>query len=346
MKKSASFDDVLIVPRFSDIASRSEINLSSFLGKIELDLPVISSPMDTVTESPMASTMSFLGGLGIIHRYNSPTEQALLVADAFGSSKRGNKPNIGFAVGVGEDMIERTRKCTRAGASLVCIDVAHGHHALVRHALKTLRNTFGNTVHIMAGNIATKAGYEDLATWGADSVRVGIGGGSICSTRIQTGHGVPTLQSVIDCASSELSGTIPIIADGGIKNSGDIVKAIAAGADFVMLGSLFSGTDQSPGEKIQRGDNLYKEYRGMASERAQVNWRGRVASREGVAALVPYKGSVEDIVDSLVAGIRSGLSYSGSRSISEFQAKASMIFQTASGFSESNTHVLSRGIKI
>ena len=123
MKKSASFDDVLIVPRFSDIASRSEINLSSFLGKIELDLPVISSPMDTVTESPMASTMSFLGGLGIIHRYNSPTEQALLVADAFGSSKRGNKPNIGFAVGVGEDMIERTRKCTRAGASLVCIDV-------------------------------------------------------------------------------------------------------------------------------------------------------------------------------------------------------------------------------
>ena len=135
-------------------------------------------------------------------------------------------------------------------------------------------------------------------------------------------------------------------ADGGIKNSGDIVKAIAAGADFVMLGSLFSGTDQSPGEKIQRGDNLYKEYRGMASERAQVNWRGRVASREGVAALVPYKGSVEDIVDSLVAGIRSGLSYSGSRSISEFQAKASMIFQTTSGFSESNTHVLSRGIKI
>ena len=346
MKKCASFDDVLVVPGFSDITSRSEIDLSSRLGSLEMTLPVISSPMDTVTESQMASTISFLGGLGIIHRYNSPAEQALLVADAFGSAKRDQTPNIGFAVGVGEDMIERAQRCVRAGASLICIDVAHGHHALVRHALKTLRNTFGDPVHIMAGNVATKEGYEDLASWGADSVRVGIGGGSICSTRIQTGHGVPTLQSVIDCASSELSGTVPIIADGGIKNSGDIVKAIAAGADFAMLGSLLSGTDQSPGEKIQRGDNLYKEYRGMASERAQVNWRGRVASREGVAALVPYKGSVEDIIESLVSGIRSGLSYSGCRTISEFHSKASMIFQTSSGFSESNTHVLSRGIKI
>jgi len=243
-------------------------------------------------------------------------------------------------------MIERAQKCVHAGANLICIDVAHGHHALVRHALTTLRNTFGNKIHIMAGNVATREGYEDLASWGADSVRVGIGGGSICSTRIQTGHGVPTLQSVIDCATSELSGTVPIVADGGIKNSGDIVKAIAAGADFVMLGSLLSGTDESPGEKIQRGNNLYKEYRGMASERAQINWRGRVASREGVAALVPYKGSIEDIVESLVAGIRSGLSYSGCRTISEFHATASMIHQTSSGFSESNTHVLSRGIKI
>ena len=339
MKKCVSFDDVLVTPKFSDIISRSEIDLSSFLGSIKSEIPIISSPMDTVTEARMANRIASLGGIGIIHRYNSPEEQASLVSSCEAES-------VGFAVGVGDDMIERAQKCVQAGANLICIDVAHGHHALVRHALLALRNTFGGTVHIMAGNVATRAGYEDLAAWGADSVRVGIGGGSICSTRIQTGHGVPTLQSVIDCASSELSGTIPIIADGGIKNSGDIVKAIAAGADFVMLGSLLSGTDESPGEKIQRGENLYKEYRGMASERAQINWRGRVASREGVAALVPYKGSIDDIVESLIAGIRSGLSYSGCRTISEFHSSASMILQTSSGFSESNTHVLSRGIKI
>lgn len=343
MKKCASFDDVLVTPKFSDIISRSEIDLSSSIGNMRLELPIISSPMDTVTEEDMATKMSSLGGLGIVHRYNSASEQAMLVEKCV---KERACSNVGFAVGVGEDMIERARRCVESGAKLICIDVAHGHHALVRHALTALKNTFGNTVHIMAGNVATREGYEDLASWGADSVRVGIGGGSICSTRIQTGHGVPTLQSVIDCAASELSGTIPIIADGGIKNSGDIVKAIAAGADFVMLGSLLSGTDESPGEKIQRGDNLYKEYRGMASERAQINWRGRVASREGVAALVPYKGSVEDIIESLVAGIRSGLSYSGCRTLSEFHATASMILQTSSGFSESNTHVLSRGIKI
>ena len=339
MRKSISFDDVLITPKFSDIVSRSEIDLTSSLGNLQSEIPIVSSPMDTVTETSMAEKISSLGGIGIIHRYNSPGEQSELVSKC-------NAKNVGFAVGVGEDMIERAQKCVHAGANLICIDVAHGHHALVRHALTTLRNTFGNKIHIMAGNVATREGYEDLASWGADSVRVGIGGGSICSTRIQTGHGVPTLQSVIDCATSELSGTVPIVADGGIKNSGDIVKAIAAGADFVMLGSLLSGTDESPGEKIQRGNNLYKEYRGMASERAQINWRGRVASREGVAALVPYKGSIEDIVESLVAGIRSGLSYSGCRTISEFHATASMIHQTSSGFSESNTHVVSRGIKI
>ena len=343
MRKSVSFDDVLVVPKFSDITSRSEIDLTSFLGKIQTTLPIISSPMDTVTEVSMASSMFKLGGLGIIHRYNSPSEQSTLIKKC---KEDFNVQTVGFAVGVGEDMIERARKCVNAGADLICIDVAHGHHALVRYALESLRNTFGSTVHIMAGNVATKKGYEDLASWGADSVRVGIGGGSICSTRIQTGHGVPTLQSVIDCASSEMSGTVPIIADGGIKNSGDIVKAIAAGADYVMLGSLFSGTDESPGDKIQRGVNLYKEYRGMASERAQINWRGRVASREGVAALVPYKGSVKDIIESLEAGIRSGLSYSGCRTISEFHSVASMILQTTSGLSESATHVLSRGIKL
>ncbi len=342
-KQSLSFDDVLLVPKMSDISSRSEIDTSSDLGDgILLSLPIISSPMDTVTENSMTVAMDRSGGLGIIHRYNTIEDQCAIVRDAqeMGAS------NIGAAIGVSGDYIERARSLKRAGATMLCIDIAHGHHTLMRHALTTLRNTLGHDIHIMAGNVATKKGYEDLVSWGASSVRVGIGGGSICSTRVQTGHGVPTFQSVLDCADSALTGEIPIVADGGIKNSGDIVKAIAAGADAVMIGSLISGTEESPGEKITRDGLVYKEYRGMASSRAQISWRGRVASREGVAALVPYKGPVEGILKSLEAGIKSGLSYTGCRSISKFQATCEMILQTSAGIVESNTHVFSRGLEI
>tara|TARA_Y100000034_G_C6841703_1_gene380905 strand:- start:620 stop:1273 length:654 start_codon:yes stop_codon:yes gene_type:complete len=215
----------------------------------------------------------------------------------------------------------------------------------MRHALGVLKATFGTSVHIMAGNVATADGFIDLVSWGADSVRVGIGGGSICSTRIQTGHGVPTMQSILDCSQDSDNLGIPIIADGGIKNSGDIVKAIAAGASFVMLGSLLSGTAESPGEKIYREGHIYKEYRGMASMRAQVNWRGRVASKEGVASLIPFKGNVASIIEDLETGIRSGLSYSGSRTLDEFQSSAILTLQSTAALFESNTHVFSRGVK-
>ena len=179
---------------------------------------------------------------------------------------------------------------------------------------------------------------------GASSVRVGIGGGSICSTRIQTGHGMPTLQSVIDCSHSELAGEIPIIADGGIKNSGDIVKALAAGADFVMLGSLLAGTQETPVEKVwdsSKNEWVYP-YRGMASIEAQIEWRGHASSVEGVSSSVPIKGSVENIILELCAGIRSGLSYSGCTSILEFHLHSCFIGQTSAGAAESNTHILFR----
>tara|TARA_R100000664_G_scaffold34175_1_gene54678 strand:+ start:11530 stop:12555 length:1026 start_codon:yes stop_codon:yes gene_type:complete len=339
LKKGLAFDDVLLEPLYSEIMSRSEISLTQFLGSIEMKIPIISSPMDTVTESKMASTMSKAGGIGIIHRYNTIDEQTKLV-------KMCGNENVGAAIGVSNDFVERASAMLNAGVTVLCVDIAHGHHALMRHALKVLRNTFGDDVHIMAGNVATAEGFKDLALWGASSIRVGIGGGSICSTRIQTGHGVPTLQSIIDCSAISDELDVPIIADGGIKNSGDIVKAISAGASFVMLGSLLSGTDQSPGEKIMRGGFAYKEYRGMASKRAQMDWRGRVASREGVSALVPFRGDVVDIIGELDSGIRSGLSYSGCKDIYELQCKSKLNCQTSASLAESNTHVFSRGIKI
>jgi IMP dehydrogenase len=208
----------------------------------------------------------------------------------------------------------------------------------MKEALTELRQAFGDDVHIMAGNIATLEGYNDLVDWGADSVRCNIGGGSICSTRIQTGHGVPGLHTIIDCARSDRNA--PIIADGGIRNSGDIVKALAAGADFVMLGSLLSGTDETPGDTINTREGKFKAYRGMASKDAQIEWRGKTASLEGIATTVACKGPVGDTIQELTRGLRSGLSYSGARTIPELQAKARFIRQTASGQVESSTHIL------
>lgn len=339
--ESLSFDDVLLVPRYSEICSRKEIDTSVNIGNgVILGVPIISSPMDTVTESSMAASMSFLGGVGIIHRYNSPSEQAQLVADAYGSVKRDHIQNIGFAVGVGEDMLTRAKKCLKAGANFICIDIAHGHHSLMRHALKVLRNTLGTDIHIMAGNVATLEGFNDLADWGADSIRVGIGGGSICSTRVQTGHGVPTLQSVIDCSRSDRDAGL--IADGGIKNSGDIVKCLAAGADAVMVGSLLAGADESPGEKVEVDGNLVKVYRGMASKDAQVKWRGHYSSIEGVSSHVKCSGPISKIIRELETGIRSGMSYSGCSNILEFSAKSKFIRQSHAGTIESSTHIKNR----
>lgn len=336
IEEALTYNDVLITPQFSDIESRKEVSLSSKLGFIECELPIIASPMDTVSEEQMATAMDSKGALAILHRYNSIEEQASMV-----TAVRKESSLVGAAVGTSGDYLERAYACYEAGADVICIDVAHGHHILMKAALRQLRQMVGDDVHIMAGNIATLGGYNDLCDWGADSVRCNIGGGSICSTRIQTGHGVPGLQTIFDCAKSKNAGSIPIIADGGIRNSGDIVKALAAGADFVMLGSLLAGTTESPGDiMIGRDGNKHKAYRGMASKDAQMSWRGKTASLEGIATTIPYKGSVINILDDLERGIRSGLSYSGARTIDELQAKAHFIRQTASGQTESGTHIL------
>ena len=337
-KEALTYNDVLLEPQYSDIKSRSEINISSMLRgagpTTHLTLPIIASPMDTVSETAMGVAMWRHGALAVVHRYNTIERQMGIVDEI----TVGSNCNAAAAIGTTGDYLDRATALYDAGVRILCVDVAHGHHILMKEALSELRKAFGDAIHIMAGNIATLEGYNDLVDWGADSVRCNIGGGSICSTRIQTGHGVPGLHTIIDCARSDRNA--PIIADGGIRNSGDIVKALAAGADFVMLGSLLSGTDETPGDVINTREGKFKSYRGMASKDAQIEWRGKTASLEGVATTVPCKGPLAGVLEELERGIRSGFSYSGARSLLELQAKARFLRQTSSGQTESATHIL------
>ena len=339
MKQTYSFDDVLLEPKFSDINSRWSIEPGNDLDdNIHLKLPVISSPMDTITEGAMASAMASAGGLGIIHRYNSIEEQASIVSNCLSSYCH---MTPAAAVGVTGDYEERACALYDAGTKVICIDVAHGHHSLVKNAVTTLRNVFGDGVHLMVGNVATLDAFNALASWGADSIRVGIGGGSICSTRLVSGHGIPTFQSILDC--SQTTYDVKIIADGGIKTTGDMVKAYAAGADFVMVGSMLAGTKETPGEVfVGNSGKKYKVYRGMASAAAQNAWRGSSSTPEGVSTTVPYRGGVKGLLENISGGIRSGLSYSGARSLAELRSKSSFVLQTSSGQVESNTHILWR----
>lgn len=331
-----SYDDVLLKPMYSDIRSRKEINISTNLEKgLELQLPIFSSPMDTISESAMASTMNKHGASAIIHRYNTIKEQVSHI------EKIQHPKLVGAAIGVSADYLERASAAAEAGAAFVCIDVAHGHHIMMKEALYEIRKLFGDDYHIMAGNVATLEGVNDLADWGADSVRCNIGGGSICSTRIQTGHGLPGLQTIIECARTDRN--VKIIADGGIRNSGDMVKALAAGADALMIGSLLAGTTETPGEiNLGPDGSRWKTYRGMASKEAQINWKGKYSSFEGISSRVPHRGTAADILSDLERGIRSGFSYTGARNLLELQSKSEFVRQTTSGLSESRTHISTR----
>jgi len=338
IKEALTYNDVLLEPQYSDIKSRSDVVIGSALdgpyAYVSLRLPIIASPMDTISEEEMGVAMWQEGGLAVVHRYNT-IERQLEIMDHIITLCQ---CNAAAAIGTSGDYLDRATALYDVGTRILCVDVAHGHHILMKEALHELRQCFGDSVHIMAGNIATLEGYNDLVDWGADSVRCNIGGGSICSTRVQTGHGVPGLHTIIECARSDRNA--PIIADGGIRNSGDIVKALAAGADFVMLGSLLSGTDETPGDVVKTHEGKFKSYRGMASADAQIEWRGKTASLEGIATTVPCKGPVDDILEELERGIRSGFSYSGARSLKELQTKARFIRQTSSGQTESGTHIL------
>lgn len=341
-REALTYDDVLMVPQYSDIESRKEVNVGNWLDEsrgLWFDLPIISAPMDTVCEDQMAITLGKMGGLGIVHRYNTIEKQCEL-ADTINKEIGPNK--FGCAIGITGDYLERATALVESNVKILCLDVAHGDHVLMKKALITIREKLGDGPHLMAGNVATLDGFNNLASWGANSIRVGIGGGSICSTRIQTGHGVPSLDSVLDCVRTDKN--VAVIADGGIKNSGDIVKALGVGSDFAMLGSILAGTSKSPGEVFisARSGEATKVYRGMASKDAQMDWRGKVSSLEGISTTIPYKGETSDIINQLENGIRSGFSYSGARTIAELWAKAKFIRQTSAGTRESDTHILTR----
>ncbi len=328
-----TFDDVLLVPERSDVRSRRDPLLKTKLTKsIELDIPLIAANMDTITETDMALAMDREGGLGILHRFMSIEDQ---VSQVQLLKEKGLK-NISASVGVGEEAKNRCANVVSAGANIITVDIAHGHNVQMSEMVQWIKNEF-NGVQIIAGNIATPSACIDLIEAGADALKVGIGPGSMCTTRIITGCGVPQLTAVALCAEAAQSRGIPLIADGGIKTSGDIVKALAAGADAVMLGSLLAGTFETPGE-IKKGK---KHYRGMASKSAQVSWRGELPkgmAAEGEATQVAVKGRVQDVVLELTGGIRSGMSYLNAESIHEIRDNAQFMEMSPLGIMESRAH--------
>lgn len=337
------FDDILLIPYTnSNVESRFSVDLTMKLGHqknekaiLNLSLPIIASPMDTVCEYKMAQGLSNMGGLGIIHRFMTVKERIEHLKKVTG--------NKGVAVSLLEAK-DRTSiyELLDAGSTVICIDTANGHAKRALESVSELRSMVNPNVHIMCGNVSTYSGYSALIQAGADSVRVGIGGGSACTTRIVTGHGMPTLASIMNCKECEESGFHSIIADGGIRNTGDMVKAFAFGASAVMLGSMLSGYDESPGELIRDGYNSpVKEFRGMASKEAQEDWLGGVSVSEGVSTVVPYKGALRDSMRSIIGGIGSGCSYSGVDKLSDIYEKSVYVKVSTSSISESKPHALS-----
>ncbi len=471
IRDGLTFDDVLLVPKRSSIATRSQTNLQTKLSKnISLNIPIISANMDTVTESTMAVAMAREGGIGIIHRFLTISEQVnevlkvkrsgsvmienpyfirpnqtvkeainymrekevsgLLVTDpdsklvgiltrrdimfeseggtklvkdvmisdvvtaklgigiseakeilrknrveklplvdekghvkglitskdiintdnypAASKDKKG-RPLVGAAVGVKGDFMERTEALLDAGADVIVVDIAHGHSDNALNTVHLIKKAFPNC-ELIAGNVATAQGTEDLVKAGVDAVKVGVGSGSICITRVITGSGVPQLTAVLDCAKVGKKFDVPIISDGGIRNSGDATKALAAGASTVMVGGILGGTDESPGSPVMKNGKKFKIYRGMASFYASLGRKSKETGSvsigedlndyvaEGVEAMVPYKGSVTDIIKQLTGGIRSGLSYCGANNILQMQENAEFIKISQAGFVESQPH--------
>lgn len=346
-----TFDDVQLIPQYSEIQTREKCSLSTRVTKnYHLNIPVLASPMDTICESRMAITMMKLGGAGIIHRFLSIEAQAIEVSKVFnyrGSlSLRSDKvyntslPIIA-AIGVTNDYMERAVALAEAGVDILLLDVAHGHHIIMKEALIALKLELDEEfkkVDIIVGNIATQEAAEDLCIWGADGIRQGIGGGSLCSTRKNTGHGVPMVSSIMEIANVCDLYDIPVIADGGFRTSGDIAKAIGAGAECVILGSMISATEETPGI-IFRGHNgkMYKNYRGSASIESKTD-RGEKRNIEGVATVKPYKGSVEFVINEIKDNLKSALSYSGTSNIYDFILKCEFIKVTNAGMVEAGTH--------
>lgn len=347
MREALTFDDVLLVPQKSS-ASPSQIDTSVFLTKkLKLEIPIISAAMDTVTESAMAIALGKLGGLGIIHKNMTEVQQAAEVKKAKSAGVK-----VGASVSVGDSAIKRAEILAKAGVDVIVIDVAHGHYYKVAETIKILKKKLPRNIVIVGGNVATGAATADLIKAGADVIKVGVGPGAICTTRVVAGIGMPQLTAIDEAVKAARRTKTPVIADGGIKYSGDAVKALAAGAHAVMLGSFLAGTNEAPGKIIiQKGKKL-KMYRGMGSAEAmskgskdrylQADKVKKEIIPEGVVGYVPYKGRLENVVGQMVGGLKQGFGYCGSKNLAELHKKAEFVKITTAGLKESHPHSLQK----
>ena len=355
MREALTFDDVLLVPQESDILPKDVSLKRKLTNRITLNIPLISSPMDTVTESKMAIAMALCGGLGVIHKNMPLEQQAKEIEEVKNFKDIENKEKASLdsngtliaaaAIGISEDRYERIEKLIEAGVNAIVIDTAHGHSQNVLKAIKEIKDKYKD-VDVIAGNIATADGAKALIDAGVDAIKIGIGAGSICTTRIIAGVGVPQLTAIYDASEIAKKNNVGSIADGGIKYSGDIVKALAAGADVVMVGSLVAGCEESPGENEIYQGRQFKTYRGMGSLAAmgkgstdryfQNNSKKLVP--EGVEGRVAYKGLLTDTIYQLLGGIRAGMGYTGCETISKLYEKAKFVKITGAGLKESHPH--------
>ncbi len=396
MNKALTYDDVNIVPKYSELESRDKVKLNTrFTKNTELTIPIVASPMDTVTEEDMAIEMMEWGGVGVIHRFQSIEEQSKMMKEVwkvwdsyfdigdgqtldecydewYESIKHWTHPPdksdfedlhdrlewrehmlledgvwkkrpLCAAIGVTGDYLERAQELVKNGCNVLLIDVAHGHHKLVKNAIRRLKNEISNIFEVVAGSVATSEAARQICEWGADGVRVGVGNGSLCETRIRTGVGLPSITSILDCVSVCDNFGVPVIADGGIRNVGDACKSLGAGADCFMLGSLLSGTKETPGSIEKKGkwpnEQLFKKYRGSASLDSKKS-RGENKNVEGNSKIVPYKGKIKRIIGDIRDGINSSCSYVGASNLEEYRSLVEFVEVTTAGQVEAQPHLL------
>ena len=333
-----SFDDVLIVPKYNKILSRKDVSLKSRLTRnYKIDNPLIAANMDTICESKMAIALGKLGGLGVIHRFLPIEKQAREI-------EKVKQQGLISAAAVGvKDAKERAKALVNAGANILVIDIAHGHSKYAGKTLDYLKKEYPS-IDIMAGNIATKDAAEYFLSKGADAVKVGVGPGSLCTTRLMTGAGIPQLTAIMDVYEAT-KGEIPICADGGIRNPADLVKALGAGAETIMSGFIFAGTEETPGEIIEKQGKKFKIYRGSASydvaiKKAELDGEGgkEILNIEGEKTIIEYKGPIEPIIKKFLSALSSGMTYVGAREMKNLVGKADFIQITNSGIRESKVY--------
>lgn len=342
IRTGLSYDDVLVVPARSPVDSRSDVSLATHLtDDIALEAPILSAPMDTVTGPELAVALHELGGFGTIHRFQTVEHQVAAIEETVAQGAR-----VGAALGIDEAYRDRAERVLEAGAACLMVDVAHGHMEAALDVVEHVADEFD--VPLVAGNVATEAGVADLAAAGADCIKVGIGPGSHCTTREVAGAGVPQFTAVRDCARAAEEYGVRTIADGGISGSGDAVTALLGGADTVMMGGFFAGTDEAPGELVEHAGSRYKRSHGMASTSANEARSDKAAAEsapeadEGVAGLVPYQGSLSSVVPEFLAGIRSGVSYAGGHTLDEAREGVEFVRVTEAAKARGGSHTFVR----